>query len=286
MTGKLGVIGGSGLYDMAELENVEMVEVRTPFGDPSDAFLTGRLEGREMVFLPRHGRGHRIAPSMLNYRANIFGMKQMGVEWLIAISAVGSMKEEISPGDVMIPDQFFDLTRSRVGTFFGGGIAVHVSMADPVCPDLSALLAKCAVATGATVHEGGTYLCIEGPQFSTRAESNVYRSWGVSVIGMTNMPEAKLAKEAELCYATLALVTDYDCWHQAEADVTVEAIVALLRQNAALAQHVIRDVALHLPAERECPCKDALKDAIITSREVIPAKAKEDLQLILGKYLA
>jgi len=286
MAGKIGVIGGSGLYDMAELDSVEMVELRTPFGDPSDAFITGQLGGRQVVFLPRHGRGHRILPSRLNFRANIFGMKQLGVEWLIAVSAVGSMQEEIAPGDVAIPDQFLDFTRGRASTFFRDGLAAHVSMADPVCPEVSAVLGKAARAMGATVHQGGTYLCIEGPQFSTRAESNVYRSWGASVIGMTNMPEAKLAREAGICYATLALVTDYDCWHEAEADVTVDTIVALLKQNAALAQQIVQETVLALPAERQCSCKDALRDAIITSPEAIPAKVKEDLQVILGKYLA
>ena len=285
MAGKIGVIGGSGLYEMAELEDVERVEVKTPFGDPSDAFITGRLDGKEMVFLPRHGRGHRLSPSRLNFRANIFGMKRLGVERLIAVSAVGSMQEVIAPGHVVIPDQFLDFTKGRVSTFFGEGVAAHVSMADPVCLELSAHLGEAARAMGATVHQGGAYVCIEGPQFSTRAESNVYRSWGASVIGMTNMPEAKLAREAELCYATLALVTDYDCWHETEADVAVDAIVELLKRNAALACGIIQQTALRLPVERQCSCKDALRDAIITSPEAIPAKIKGDLRIILSKYL-
>jgi 5'-methylthioadenosine phosphorylase len=237
--GKIGVIGGSGLYAMSRLENVQEVQVETPFGAPSDTYITGTLQGRDMVFLPRHGRGHRIAPSALNFRANIYGLKELGVEWVLSVSAVGSMREDIHPGDLVLPDQFFDRTRSRVSTFFDRDVVVHVAFADPVCSVLARALHEAATQTSATVHLGGTYLCIEGPQFSTRAESNIYRQWGVDVIGMTNLPEARLAREAELCYATLALATDYDCWHESASDVDIEAILALLHRNVELAQEVI-----------------------------------------------
>jgi len=283
--GKIGVIGGSGLYAMSRLENVQEVQVETPFGTPSDAYITGTLQGRDMVFLPRHGRGHRLAPSALNFRANIYGLKQLGVEWVLSVSAVGSMREDIHPGDLVLPDQFFDRTRSRVSTFFDRDVVVHVAFADPVCSVLARALHEAATQTSATVHLGGTYLCIEGPQFSTRAESNIYRQWGVDVIGMTNLPEARLAREAELCYATLALATDYDCWHESASDVDIEAILALLHRNVELAQEVIERTAPHVPPTRSCPCSTALQQAIITSPELIPDAAKERLGLLIGPYL-
>lgn len=283
--GKIGVIGGSGLYAMSRLENVQEVQVETPFGAPSDAYITGTLQGRDMVFLPRHGRGHRIAPSALNFRANIYGLKQLGVEWVLSISAVGSMREDIHPGDLVLPDQFFDRTRSRVSTFFDRDVVVHVAFADPVCSVLARALHEAATQTSATVHVGGTYLCIEGPQFSTRAESNIYRQWGVDVIGMTNLPEARLAREAELCYATLALATDYDCWHESASDVDIEAILALLHRNVELAQEVIERMVPQVPPTRSCPCSTALQQAIITSPEMIPDTAKERLGLLIGPYL-
>jgi 5'-methylthioadenosine phosphorylase len=283
--GKIGVIGGSGLYAMSRLENVQEVQVETPFGTPSDAYITGTLQGRDMVFLPRHGRGHRIAPSALNFRANIYGFKQLGVEWVLSVSAVGSMREDIHPGDLVLPDQFFDRTRSRISTFFDRDVVVHVAFADPVCSVLARALHEAATQTSATVHLGGTYLCIEGPQFSTRAESNIYRQWGVDVIGMTNLPEARLAREAELCYATLALATDYDCWHESASDVDIEAILALLHRNVELAQEVIERMVPQVPPTRSCPCSTALQQAIITSPELIPDTAKERLGLLIGPYL-
>lgn len=283
--GKIGVIGGSGLYAMSRLENVQEVQVETPFGAPSDAYITGTLQGRDMVFLPRHGRGHRIAPSALNFRANIYGLKQLGVEWVLSVSAVGSMREDIHPGDLVLPDQFFDRTRSRVSTFFDRDVVVHVAFADPVCSVLARAVHEAAAQTSATVHFGGTYLCIEGPQFSTRAESNIYRQWGVDVIGMTNLPEARLAREAELCYATLALATDYDCWHASASDVDIQAILALLHRNVELAQEVIERTAPRVPPTRSCPCCTALQQAIITSPELVPDAAKERLGLLIGPYL-
>jgi 5'-methylthioadenosine phosphorylase len=283
--GKIGVIGGSGLYAMSRLENVQEVQVETPFGAPSDAYITGTLQGRDMVFLPRHGRGHRIAPSALNFRANIYGLKQLGVEWVLSVSAVGSMREDIHPGDLVLPDQFFDRTRSRVSTFFDRDVVVHVAFADPVCSVLARALHEAATQTSATVHLGGTYLCIEGPQFSTRAESNIYRQWGVDVIGMTNLPEARLAREAELCYATLALATDYDCWHESASDVDIKAILDLLHRNVELAQEVIERTAPRVPPTRSCPCSTALQQAIITAPEMIPDAAKERLGLLIGPYL-
>jgi 5'-methylthioadenosine phosphorylase len=283
--GKIGVIGGSGLYAMSRLENVQEVQVETPFGAPSDTYITGTLQGRDMVFLPRHGRGHRIAPSALNFRANIYGLKQLGVEWVLSVSAVGSMREDIHPGDLVLPDQFFDRTRSRVSTFFDRDVVVHVAFADPVCSVLARALHEAATQTSATVHLGGTYLCIEGPQFSTRAESNIYRQWGVDIIGMTNLPEARLAREAELCYATLALATDYDCWHESASDVDIEAILALLHRNVELAQEVIERMVPQVPPTRSCPCSTALQQAIITAPEMIPDTAKERLGLLIGPYL-
>lgn len=281
----IGVIGGSGLYEIEGLTDVEEVTVETPFGDPSDAYITGTLEGTRMVFLPRHGRGHRLLPSEVNYRANVYGMKKLGVERIISVSAVGSMKEAIEPGHIVVVDQFFDRTKGRASTFYGDGVVGHVEFADPVCSPLSDVLYTSAIKSGATVHKGGTYVCIEGPQFSTRAESNIYRSWGVDVIGMTNIPEAKLAREAEICYATIALATDYDCWHVTEESVTVEMIIATLKANVKMAKEIIKKAVPGIAATRDCACATAMKHATITDRKAIPEKAREDLSLLMGKYL-
>ncbi|MBI5124642.1 MAG: S-methyl-5'-thioadenosine phosphorylase [Planctomycetes bacterium] len=283
---RIGIIGGSGLYDIEGIKDVEKVEVDTPFGKPSDAFTIGKLAGREVVFLPRHGAGHTIIPTQLPFRANIYGMKKLGVEQIIAVSAVGSMKEEIRPLDIVIPDQFFDRTKARVDTFFGDGVVAHVGMADPVCAGVAEALHRAAKQVGVRVHKGGTYVCIEGPQFSTRAESLVYRQLGVSVIGMTNLQEAKLAREAEICYATLALSTDYDCWHVGEEAVTVEMIIANLKKNVESAKKIIKVTIPELPKVRNCPCSTALKNAIITRPEAIPQERRKELELIIGKYLS
>lgn len=280
----LGVIGGSGLYEMEGVEDLRWVRVRTPFGDPSDAYCTGRLGDRRVIFLPRHGRGHRITPTDINYRANIYGLKALGARWVISVSAVGSMKEEIHPLDLVIPDQFYDHTRRRVSTFFGDGIVGHVSMAEPVCPALGAQIETGSREAGARVHRGGTYICIEGPQFSTMGESRIYRRWGVSVIGMTNMPEAKLAREAELCYATLALVTDYDVWHERHAAVTVEAVVANLRKNVATAKVVLRRVIPQVGKACAAGCGDALAGAVITNPKAFPPRTHKRLGLLLDRY--
>lgn len=284
-TGKIGVIGGSGLYGMDGLDRVSEVHVDTPFGAPSDAFIVGTLQGQEMVFLPRHGRGHRTPPSALNFRANIYGFKSLGVERIISVSAVGSMREDLHPGDLVIPDQFVDRTRMRASTFFDHDVVVHIGFADPVCHVVAATLDAAAASLDATVHMGGTYLCIEGPQFSTRAESNIYRQWGVDIIGMTNLPEARLAREAELCYATLALVTDYDCWHDSADDVDIGSVLAILQRNVTLAQAIIRGAVPHLQGERTCPCSQALAHAIITAPERIPEAAKTRLGLLIGPYI-
>jgi 5'-methylthioadenosine phosphorylase len=281
----VGIIGGSGLYEMEDLAEIQPVALETPFGKPSDSFFTGRLGKIKVVFLPRHGRGHRIAPSFLNYRANIFGFKMLGVEWIIGVSAVGSMKESIHPGDMLIPDQFIDRTVARASTFFSDGIVAHVSLADPVCPVLSQILYDIGKEARATVHKGGTYLCMEGPQFSTRAESKLYRSWGVDVIGMTNLPEAKLAREAEICYATIAFASDYDCWHEKAGDVAISDVLRILAQSVKTAQTVIQNAVLKLPDQRTCGCSTALKDALITDRTMIPEKTKRDLEPLIGKYL-
>jgi 5'-methylthioadenosine phosphorylase len=281
----VGVIGGSGLYEMEGLEDVHSVKVETPWGFPSDEFVVGTLGEARLVFLPRHGRGHRIMPSEINFRANIYGMKKLGVEWIVSVSAVGSMREEIAPGHIVIPSQFFDNTKGRVSTFFGDGIVAHVSMADPVCPNLLEVLYEASKRAGAVVHKGGVYLCIEGPQFSTRAESNIYRKWGVDVIGMTNMPEAKLAREAEICYATLALSTDYDCWHEVHSDVTVEDVVEVLTKNVELAKKIIKEVVYLISEQRDCICSNALRDAIITSKDAISDDVKKKLELIIGRYI-
>jgi 5'-methylthioadenosine phosphorylase len=282
--GAIGIIGGSGLYELEGLTEVRWRRVRTPFGDPSDEFCTGRLDGRPVIFLPRHGRGHRLSPSELNFRANIWGLKSLGAEWVVSVSAVGSMKEEIRPLDLVVPDQFFDWTRRRVSSFFGEGIVAHVGMAEPVCGRLADLLEKAARATGAAVHRGGTYICIEGPQFSTKAESRIYRSWGVDVIGMTNMPEAKLAREAELCYATLALATDYDVWHASHDAVTVDAVIANLLKNVATAKDVLRGLIPTIGGPRTCECPTLLQSAVITGPAAFPLATRRRLDLLLGKY--
>jgi 5'-methylthioadenosine phosphorylase len=285
MSVQIGIIGGSGLYDMAELTDREEVRVSTPFGDPSGPYVTGTLRGRRVAFLARHGAGHRIPPSELNFRANIFGFKLLGVERIFSASAVGSLKEEYPPLDVVVPDQFFDRTRGRISTFFSDGIAVHISFAHPVCADLSRIAFESAEAVGARAHMGGTYVCMEGPQFSTLAESLLYRSWGMDVIGMTNLQEAKLAREAEICYATIALVSDYDCWHPEADNVTVDMIVANLLQNAGTAQQLIAEAVGRVPAERGCACGSALATAIITDPGTISADTKRDLAPIIGKYV-
>ena len=285
MSVEIGIIGGSGLYDMAELSDREEKRLTTPFGDPSGPYLLGTLRGRRVAFLARHGAGHRIMPSELNFRANIYGFKALGVERILSASAVGSLKEEYKPLDILVPDQFFDRTKGRISTFFGNGLVAHIAFAHPVCAHLSAVAADAAEAVGATVHRGGTYVNMEGPQFSTLAESKLYRSWGMDVIGMTNLQEAKLAREAEICYATLALVTDYDCWHPDHDSVTVDLIIANLMQNAATAQKTIAEAVSRLKMPRNCGCKDALATAIITRPEQIPDKVKKDLQIIVGKYI-
>ena len=280
----IGVIGGSGLYELPGLTDVRWRRVRTPFGDPSDEYCVGRIGPRRVVFLARHGRGHRIAPTDLNFRANIWGLKSLGVEWVIAISAVGSMKEQIRPLDLVIPDQFFDATKRRISSFFGEGIVGHIGMAEPVCPQLATILEKAARQSGATVHRGGTYLCIEGPQFSTRGESRIYRTWGVDVIGMTNVPEVKLAREAELCYATLALATDYDVWHDTHAAVSVEVVVKNLLQNVATAKDVLARAIPDIAPPRACECPHLLKSAIITNPKIFPITTRRRLELLIGKY--
>jgi len=283
---EIGIIGGSGLYSMPGFADVREVKQQTPFGDPSDAYVLGTLEGRKVVFLARHGRGHRILPTELNFRANIYGFKQLGVERIVSVSAVGSLKEEHKPLDFVIPDQFFDRTRHRVDTFFGDGIVAHIAFADPVCPQLSQVVEGACHKVGVTGKRGGTYINMEGPQFSTRAESNVYRSWGMDVIGMTNLQEAKLAREAEICYVTVAMVTDYDCWHPHHDSVTVDQIVAVLVKNAENAAKVVRETVAAMPANRSCQCGSALAHAILTERDKIPLATRQKLSLILDKYLS
>ena len=281
----IGVIGGSGLYQMEGLTDVEEVDVVTPFGVPSDTIVTGALEGVGVAFLPRHGKGHRLSPTELPVRANIYALKSLGVERIISVSAVGSLREELRPLDFVVPDQLINRTTSRIETFFGDGIVGHVGLADPFCPELSASLLEAAGAEGMTVHKGGTYLVMEGPQFSTKAESVLYRSWGASIIGMTALPEAKLAREAEMCYATLASVTDYDVWHETEGPVTVEMVVANLMHNVDNAKKILRHLIPRFSPTRECLCKEALKNAIITSPEHISEETKERLRLIIAKYI-
>jgi 5'-methylthioadenosine phosphorylase len=282
----IGVIGGSGLYEMEGLRVIEKRDIATPFGEPSDQFIIGDIDGVDVAFLSRHGRGHRKMPSELNYRANIYGFKLLGAHTILSASAVGSMKEAYEPTHIVFPHQFIDRTRHRPDTFFGNGIVAHVAFADPICASASMMMAAAARECGAFVHEGGVYVCIEGPQFSTRAESSLYRSWGVDVIGMTNLQEAKLAREAEICYVTMALVTDYDCWHQSAADVSVEQILEYLRANAAMAQRIIRTSIPRAAArKRDCACNNALQFAIITDPALVPAEVKRDLALIIGRYI-
>jgi len=282
---EIGIIGGSGLYSMPGLTKVKEVRVKTPFGAPSDPYVCGMLEGRKVAFLTRHGKGHRILPSELNFRANIHGFKQLGVERIISVSAVGSLKEEHKPLEFVIPDQFFDRTRHRIDTFFGGGVVVHISFADPICGELSGVVEKACKNVAVVGKRGGAYVCMEGPQFSTRAESNVYRSMGMDIIGMTNLQEAKLAREAEICYCTVAMVTDYDCWHPLHDAVTVDQVVSVLLKNAENATKVVRATVASMPRERSCKCGSALAHAIQTDRSKIPASAKKKLKLLLGKYL-
>jgi 5'-methylthioadenosine phosphorylase len=282
---EIGIVGGSGLYAMAGLEDFEEVAVETPFGHPSDSLLVGELEGRRIAFLARHGRRHTLLPTEINFRANIFALKSVGVQRILSASAVGSMKEEIKPRDIVLVDQFIDRTHKRPATFYGEGIAVHISFADPICPVVRAAMLRAAESNGATVHDGGTYLCMEGPAFSTRAESMLYRSWGVDVIGMTNLQEAKLAREAEICYATMAMATDYDCWHEDEEDVSVSSVIDNLKANSELAAATLRETVRALPAERDgCGCGEALKYGIITPREAIPPAAVDRLKPLIGKY--
>jgi len=285
MSISIGIIGGSGLYDMAELTDREERNVSTPFGDPSAPYVIATLRGKRVAFLSRHGAGHRLLPSELNFRANIYGFKTLGVEYILSASAVGSLKEEYKPLDLVIPDQFLDRTRGRISTFFGQGLVAHVGFAHPFCAPLSAIAVGSARQAGATVHKGGTYVCMEGPQFSTLAESRLYRSWGMDIIGMTNLQEAKLAREAEICYTTIALVTDYDCWHPDHDQVTVEMIVANLTQNSKTAQQVIANAVGQLPFERTCECATALKYAIITRPDTVPAETKKNLGPIIRRYL-
>jgi 5'-methylthioadenosine phosphorylase len=288
MQGKIGIIGGSGLYDIEKIQSPNRVKVKTPFGDPSDDYVTGELEGVEVVFLARHGKGHRILPSEINYRANIYGMKKLAVERIISVSACGSLKEELKPLDIVVPSQFVDRTNhGREMSFFGSGVVAHIQFADPVCPHLSKELYDAGVKAGASMHLGGTYINMEGPQFSTKAESYLYRSWGMDIIGMTNLAEAKLAREAEICYATLACITDYDCWHmdQAVESVSIEMIIQNLLKNVDVSKRIVRSVLPELTKKRDCVCASALKDAIITRPNAIPAKKKKELELIIGKYI-
>ena len=281
----LGVIGGSGLYQMAGLADRREEKVATPFGDPSDAYVLGRLGGRDIAFLARHGRGHRLLPTEINFRANIYGFKALGAGRIVSVSAVGSLKEDIRPLDVVLPDQFIDWTRHRPSTFFGGGIVAHVSLADPICSVLHGVLFEAARSCGARARRGGTYVCMEGPQFSTRAESHLYRSFQADVIGMTNVQEAKLAREAEICYATLAMVTDYDCWRPETDPVTAEEVVARLKDNAAMAGSILAHAVSRLSEARACACAEALRNAILTDPAAIPRESREQLHLLVGKYL-
>jgi 5'-methylthioadenosine phosphorylase len=283
---QIGIIGGSGLYDMADVTEREEVKVTTPFGEPSAPYLLGTLRGKRVAFLARHGGGHRVSPSELNFRANIFGMKTLGVEYILSASAVGSLKEEYRPADIVIPDQFFDRTKGRPSSFFGRGLVGHVGFAHPFCKILSGIGYDSGKRAGATVHKGGTYVCMEGPQFSTLAESKLYRSWGMDIIGMTNLQEAKLAREAEICYTTIALVTDYDCWHPDHDSVTVEMVMSTLARNAATAQQIIAGAVERLPYDRTCECASALKYALVTRPEMVPDQVKKDLAPIIGRYIS
>ncbi len=281
----IGIIGGTGLYQMEGFTDVREVPVETPFGPPSDSLMVGSLEGRRVAFLPRHARGHRILPHELNFRANVFAMKKLGVEWILSVSAVGSLKERYEPLHVVVPDQFIDRTQQRKSTFFGNGLVAHVAFAHPFCRNLSKVMAEACAEAGATHHVGGTYVCMEGPQFSTLAESELYRSWGADLIGMTNLQEAKLAREAEICYSTLAMVTDYDCWHPDHDAVTAEQIMGVLGRNAETARKVLRAAVRRLPIPRGCECATALKYALITAPELVPEAVKRDLEPIVGRYM-
>jgi len=283
---QIGIIGGSGLYDMADVTEREEVKVTTPFGEPSAPYLLGTLRGKRVAFLARHGGGHRVSPSELNFRANIFGMKTLGVEYILSASAVGSLKEEYKPADIVIPDQFFDRTKGRPSSFFGRGLVGHVGFAHPFCTILSGIAFDSGKRAGATVHKGGAYVCMEGPQFSTLAESRLYRSWGMDIIGMTNLQEAKLAREAEICYTTIALVTDYDCWHPDHDSVTVDMVMSTLAKNASTAQQIIAGAVEQLPYERTCECASALKYALVTRPEIVPDQVKKDLAPIIGRYIS
>jgi 5'-methylthioadenosine phosphorylase len=282
---EIGIIGGSGLYSMPGVEKPREVRLTTPFGKPSDAYVLGHLEGRSVAFLSRHGRGHRVMPSEINYRANIYGFKKLGVERIISVSAVGSLREDMRPLDVVLPSQFFDRTKDRPSTFFGNGLVAHISFGDPVCTGITEVLALACRSQGLNCHQGGIYVCMEGPAFSTKAESHTYRSWGMDVIGMTNLQEAKLAREAEICYATMAMVTDYDCWHPEHDAVTVNQIIDYLNRNSEHAQSVIRQAVHEMPRERACKCGSALSHALITDPKKIPAVTKKRLALLVGKYL-
>ena len=286
MKAEIGIIGGSGLYSMPGFEVKEEAAIQTPFGAPSDNYVLGELAGRKVAFLARHGRGHRISPSELNFRANIWGMKSLGVERIVSLSAVGSLKEEHRPLDFVVPDQFFDRTRGRVSTFFGEGLVAHVSFADPICPELAGVVYDACQAAGVNAKSGGTYLCMEGPAFSTKAESHVYRSWGMDVIGMTNLQEAKLAREAEICYVTVAMVTDYDCWHEDHDAVTVSDIIANLNRNAENACKVVAQAVERMPSGRSCQCGSALAYAILTDRKLVPDATRRKLGLLIDKYFA
>ncbi|GAI03398.1 unnamed protein product [marine sediment metagenome] len=284
--GKIGIIGGSGLYDIDGITRIEKIRIETPFGNPSDEFISGNLEGKEIVFLPRHGRGHKILPSELNYRANIYAMKKLGVERIISVSAVGSLKEEVKPQDFVLADQFVDRTnQARKTTFFGQGVVAHIGFAEPTCPVLSETLFEAAKGLGLTIHSKGTYLNMEGPAFSTRAESELYKSWGMDVIGMTNMPEARLAREAEICYVSLAMVTDYDCWHAKEETVSVDLIIQNMRKNIQNARKLIKSAISKIPQKRDCLCAQALKDAIVTQVKEIPGEVRKNLDIIIGRYI-
>jgi 5'-methylthioadenosine phosphorylase len=282
---EIGIIGGSGLYSMKGLTDIHEVQLATPFGAPSDPYVLGTLAGRKVAFLARHGRGHRILPSELNFRANIHGFKQLGVERILSVSAVGSLREEHKPTDFVIPDQFYDRTKQRVSTFFGEGLVAHIAFGDPICPELAAIVAKAGIAAKVITKSGGTYVCMEGPQFSTKAESNAYRAQGFDLVGMTNLQEAKLAREAEICYVTIAMVTDYDCWHPDHDSVTVEQIIGVLTKNAENAADVVREAVALLPAGRSCKCGQALAMAIMTAPDAIPAATRAKLDLLVGKYL-
>ena len=282
---RIGIIGGSGLYDMEELSEVTTVSVETPFGHPSDDYVIGTLQGVRVAFLPRHGRGHRYTPSEVNFRANIYGFKQLGASHIISVTAVGSLKEDIHPLDIVIPDQFYDRTRNRKNTFFGDGLVAHIAFAQPICPDLAALLHETAVETGAKTHCGGTLICIEGPAFSTRAESKLYRRWGMDIIGMTSLQEAKLSREAEICYAALALVTDYDCWHEDESEVSVETVLRNLNKNVSHAKKILQTMVPRIPERRDCPCATALEKAIMTDVHAIPKETRKKLGVLINKYL-